>query len=34
MKMNWKISMFASLAAIVLLVPGCGGATADTVTLS
>ena len=26
--------MFASLAAIVLLVTGCGGATADTVTLS
>ena len=34
MKMNWKNSMFASLAAIVLLVTGCGGATADTVTLS
>ena len=26
--------MFASLAAVVLLATGCGGATADTVTLS
>lgn len=34
MKMNWKNSMFASLAAVVLLATGCGGATADTVTLS